>query len=130
MGAFGDIAFYSSDEKILTYNELTRSSGGRWADHARHLKKPVTEFLGPNLDVITFNIILSINYGINPRAILNQFLEYERSGKAATLVIGNLPIGVYKWTLRSLVQNWERFDGKGNLIYATANLSLTEYVLR
>lgn len=130
MGAFGDIVFSSSDKKILTFYDFARNSGGRWSDHNRHLLKPLTEFLGPNLDDINFNITLSINHGINPRTTLNQFLDYERSGIAATLVIGPLPVGVYKWTLRQFTQNWERFDGKGNLIYATANLSLKEYAER
>lgn len=121
------VVFETSSDKILNFNDFTRQSSTRTVDHEILLKKPKTEFLGPNLDTISFTIRLSSMYGVKPLEEMNKLLILQRAGTPVTLTIGEKGIGVNKWTIEELEQGWNTIDNQGNLIEAELSITLKEY---
>lgn len=59
---------------------------------------------------------------------MDKLVTYSREGKVMKFTIGGKGMGVDRVKITSLVQNWEKLDNRGNLISATYNLTLEEYV--
>ncbi|MCL6479550.1 MAG: phage tail protein [Peptococcaceae bacterium] len=128
IGSFGDIVFEVSSEKIRTIDDFSRSASGRWAKHEIMGQKPKSEFLGPDLDVISFKMRFDVQFGVNPKAEMDKLLIMCRNGQAETLIVGGNALGVDKWVIKSVTQNWLRFDGSGRCIVGGADVTLEEYV--
>ena len=69
-----------------------------------------------------------VQYGMNPRAELDNLLIMSRTGQAEILIIGGKPLGVDKWALTELKQGWSTVDNRGNLLVGTAEVTLKEYI--
>ncbi|WP_217562799.1 phage tail protein [Paenibacillus sp. GbtcB18] len=128
IGALGDIVFIATAETLRTFDEFKRSSASRWGKHEILGKKPKTQWVGPGLDTISFVMRFDVRYGVNPRKELDKLVATERSGKAMSLTIGGKGLGVGLWIITSLEQSWGTIDNQGNVLTATANISLEEYV--
>ncbi|GKS14796.1 hypothetical protein YDYSY3_57960 [Paenibacillus chitinolyticus] len=128
IGALGDIVFIATAETLRTFDEFKRSSASRWGKHEILGKKPKTQWVGPGLDTISFSMRFDVRYGVNPRVELDKFVAIERDGKALPLTIGGKGLGVGLWIITSLEQSWGTIDNRGNVLTATANISLEEYV--
>lgn len=125
IGAYGDIVFTVSAKNIKTFDELSRRSAARFADHEVAGKKPVSEFTGETLDEITFNIQLNRTYAAPERdlALLNKI---KSSGSANRLIIGSRNLG--KFTLREFEENLTHVGKNGKILFAEVALTLTEHV--
>ena len=108
IGALGDMVFKVSAQNINTFRELTRSSSGRWAYHEIHMQKPKSEFLGPNLDTISFTMEFDVCLGRNPRYDMEKLMIMTRHGEAFPLVIGGDALGYYRWTVESTEHQYIR----------------------
>ncbi len=128
IGAFGDITFESNDQRILTFTGFQRDSSSRFATHEVIQKKPVTEFLGPDLDTISFTIQLSGAFGVKPREEMEKWLRKNREGHAETLVIGNKGLGYDKWIVTSVSQMWDVIFNKGEVYSGRVDIEIQEYV--
>ncbi|MDR7318922.1 phage tail protein [Brevibacillus nitrificans] len=128
IGSLGSVVFVASQATIRTIQEFTRNGGSRYAVHEILNQKPKAQWIGPGLDTVSFSMRFDASYGLNPRKELNQLVELERAGKALPLTIGGEGMGVYLWTITSLEQKWDHIDNQGNLLIASANISLKEYV--
>jgi phage protein U len=128
IGSFGDIVFEVSLDKMRTFNDLSRSASSRWNAHERFGQKPRNEFLGPNLDQISFVMRFDVQHGMDPKAEMDRLLAWCREGRAETLIIGGIPIGMDQWTIKSVTQNWKVIDGTGKLLVGEANVTLEEYM--
>ena len=128
IGALGSILFKVSAKDVNTFQELTRSSSGRWAYHAIHMKKPKSEFLGPELDSISFTMQLEATLGRNPRYDMEKLMILTRTGEALPLVIGGDAMGYYRWTVESTEQQYTRVDNKGKVLAGTISVTLKEYI--
>jgi phage protein U len=130
IGSLGDIVFEVSNQKVRTFNDFSRSASARWADHEIIGRKPLSEFIGPDLDEIKFRMRFDVALGLNPRNELDRLLIKCRTGKPETLVIGGKPLGMFKWTVRQVGQSWKTFDGAGRLLVAEVDVTLKEYMAR
>jgi phage protein U len=128
IGFYGDIIFETSDERILTFQGFKRNTASRWAKHDVIGKKPTSEFLGPDLDTISFTVDLNGNYGVKPRFEMERWLRKARAGTAEVLVVGNRGLGVDKWTVKSVSQMWDVVMGKGEVFSGKVDIELEEYV--
>ena len=78
IGAIGDeklnniIVFSVSSDKVLTFDNFEQTSSIRLGEHEIHLQKPKIEFLGPDLDTITFTMHFDVALGINPMAEIEK----------------------------------------------------------
>nr|WP_302600029.1 phage tail protein [uncultured Cellulosilyticum sp.] len=128
IGALGDILFKVSYKNINTFQDLVRSSSGRWAYHEVHMQKPRSEFLGPNLDTITFSMQFDSSLGRNPRYDMEKLMKLTRTGEALPLVIGGDALGYYRWTVESTEQTYKQVDKNGRVISGAITVTLKEYV--
>ena len=128
IGKLGDITFEASDEVVRTVSNMSWSGSSRYAVHERHMYDAMSELTGSNADQISFDIILSQNFGINPQTELTRLWRYMRSGQTLPLAIGSKGYGKYRWTITRLDIKLQNFDGSGNVIRAVVTVSLQEYL--
>jgi len=128
VGCLGDIVFQVSSEQVKTIEDVIWSGSARYSEHKRHLINALTEFTGVDADTISFNMELSMYLGVDPMKDLGKIWEYERSGKALSLVIGERGYGKYKWTIHKHKIKMRTFDKKGNVTGATVSVDLLEYL--
>jgi len=129
IGNFGNrIVFETSDVKILNFTAFEQSVSGRWATHNRIMKKPSSEFLGPELRTISMEILLSAMHGVRPRSTLEQIEDIVENGIAELLVIGGKTIGKNKWAITECSESWDVIMSKGELLQAKVSLNLQEFL--
>jgi len=90
--------------------------------------KPSTYIKGLGLDTISFQIPLSISFGHKIRAEIEFWQNVRDKRKPDVLLLGSKPVGKYKWLLKSVSVTGTEIDGRGELIKATIELQLEEYV--
>lgn len=128
IGYYGPIKFETSDKRILTFDDFKRDSSVRSEKHAPIGRKPVKEFIGPELDTITFTVQFSAANGVNPRVDMEKWLRMCRAGEAHVLVIGKRGLGLDKWTVESVSQSWDVIFNKGELYSSKVDITLEEYI--
>ena len=87
------IIFEVSDNRVLTFESMSREVSGRWTEHEVLGVKPKAEFLGPGLQTISLTIHLSAALGVKPRRILDMEERMVERGSAEYLVIGGRLVG-------------------------------------
>ena len=125
---FGDMEFEVNGWKVMTFTEFSRKSSARWAEHEVIGEKPMSQFLGPELDVVTFTVPLNASYGLSPRHIMEMWLGYNREGLAFPLIIGDKPLGVDKWVVIDINQEWGTVLNDGKLYSGSIDVTLKEYI--
>lgn len=128
IGTLGrEIVFEVSDEKVLTFQAMSREVKGRWATHETISQKPKKEFLGPDSQTLELTITLSAALGVRPRQTLERIAEAVESGTAEYLVIGGKVISQNPFCLVAQSETWDKLYSGGELARATLTLSLEEY---
>ena len=122
------ITFEVSDEKVLTFNNLSRTVKGRWTTHNIVQDKPKSQFIGPDLDGITFEVFLSAMHGVKPRKTIETIENAVSQGTVMPFVLGGKKIGSNKWVITSVSEKWNCVYSKGELAEAKVSLTLQEYV--
>ena len=122
------IIFSVSDQKVLTYNNMSRTVGASWATHSRIGLKDQVEYLRPNLQKLTFEIALDFNYGVDPRAIIERLERAAELGEVHPFIVGGKPVGRLPWRLTSTSEAWEKIYNNGALTNAKLNITLEEYL--
>lgn len=124
IGAYGLIAFEVSNEKALSFAELTRTRKAKYAQHKYLDSMPSMQATGFEADSISFSIRLLVETGTNPRKKLDKMSQMLVSQEAYRLVIGGESLG--RFHLEEITETWERVDNKGNLLSAEVALKLLE----
>jgi len=127
VGSFGSVVFQASRNKILTFDDLKRSTAPRWATHDVHLKKPIPEYLGPGQDIINFTMIFDVSLGVRPLNEMERIMVLCRDGVPHRLVIGGVPFGAKQWVITNYEQMYTHFDGRGNLMRGSSSVTMKEY---
>ena len=125
IGTFGQIVFETSRTRIRTFDEFKRSSKARFAVHAITGRKPVSEFLGPDLDEVSLQMMFAASLGLSPSDEIDAVRKVLASGEAKNLVVGGYNFG--QFVLLSADEDWQKFDGKGRLLVAAVSLKLKEF---
>jgi hypothetical protein len=128
IGSFGPIVFSVSSLAVLTLNNIARTAGKRTTTHTVIEGKPITEYLGADLQSFKFDITLSAEHGVRPRAMLDALAEMAEGKMAYPLQIGGRPVGKHMWSLDQVSESWNHLYSLGELSEATVSLSLTEYI--
>lgn len=130
IGTFAGVTFSVSDKTVKTFNNMKWQVSGKYAEHDRHLKRDLLEFLGPELETISFEMRLSVFLGVTPLTEIIKLRSIIQTGKTDRLVIGGKVYGSYKWAMTEMSVNLERFDNKGNLLVAMVDVTMKEYPKR
>ena len=112
------IRFQTSDSRILTFMDMKRKASVRTAKHNIIHGKPKLEFLGPDLQTVTFKMELNALLGIRPRK--------EEEKLTAPLVIGGRKI-LGKAMITSLGSSYEHVLRKGEVFSMSIDVTMTEY---
>ena len=108
IGAFGDLVFECSSEKVLTFDEFKRESKSRFAKHDLINQTPALEFLGSDLTEVSFKMILHESLGVDPAEEAQQVRNMCEYGGAEWLIIGNEVMGRY--VIESVSEEIKFFD--------------------
>ena len=121
------IIFEVSDDRVMTFRDMTHDISGRWAEHEVLGRKPKPEFLGPANQSVSLTITLSATLGVRPRDVLEAIENMVESGTAETLVIGNRPVGKNPFRLTGSSETWAVVYNRGELARASMTINLEEY---
>ena len=88
IGNWGDFTFYVSADQIKTFDSLKWDSAAKYSTHDRHLREPLLEFTGTDVETITFTMFFSEFLGVNPIKEIASLLQAMRRGEVNRLVIG------------------------------------------
>ena len=129
IGNFGKlIVFETSDSKVLNFNNFQKTVSANWGKHERIGKKPLSEFLNPELQGITFTVTLNAQHGVRPRKTLENIETAIESGRVESLILGAVKIGKNKWKITQMSEAWDTILSHGELMKANLNLTLEEYL--
>lgn len=130
IGTWGNIVFAVSRKEIKTFSELKWDSGAKYATHDRHLKAPLLEFSGTEVESMTFSMFFSAFLGVNPMTEVAKLLSAMRKGEVNRLVIGTKAYGTNKWVITKLSNSLERYDNRGNLLATKVSVTMNSYASR
>lgn len=142
VGYMGKIPFITSRNYLLTFDDYSRNSEGRWAKHDIVGGKPVLEFLGSDTEKISMKIQLRRDHGVNLEDTLNQLRQMRDMGEVFSLVLGSKVVGSLiknltnkqnpfasntgLWVLKGVTEDVKHWAG-GNLYIVDATVTLEEY---
>ena len=128
IGYFGKIIFETSDKRILTFTDFKYSAQNRTEKHSVIGSKPITEFIGPELDSVSFTVNLNGSWGVKPRYEIERWLDLVNNGTADMLVIGSKALGRDKWIVTQVGSAWNTIFKGGELYSASIDITLEEYI--
>lgn len=104
IGCLGPVVFTVSSSEVRTFSDWKREAKGRYATHNVMGGRPVLEFLGTDLQTITFTMRLSVFLGVNPANEAAKLRQLCEDGTSMPLVIGNETVGNHA------IKKWQRHN--------------------
>lgn len=127
VGSMGDIPFVVSYGKIRTFSDYGRSGSGRWAKHDLIGRKPVMEFLGPDVEKVSMKIQLRTDHGINPESELGRLRKMRDTGAVFPFILGGAPVSDNYWLLEDIGENVSYWRAGGKILSVSVDITLTEF---
>lgn len=127
VGSMGDIPFVVTYGKIRTFIDYGRSGSGRWAKHDLIGRKPVMEFLGPDVEKVSMKIQLRTDHGINPESELGRLRKMRDTGAVFPFILGGAPVSDNYWLLEDIGENVSYWRAGGKILSVSVDITLTEY---
>lgn len=127
VGSMGDIPFVVTYGKIRTFSDYGRSGSGRWAKHDLIGRKPVMEFLGPDVEKVSMKIQLRTDHGINPESELGRLRKMRDTGAVFSFILGGAPVSDNYWLLEDIGENVSYWRAGGKILSVSVDITLTEY---
>ena len=121
------LKFAVNSNKQLPFTDFKRSIKARWATHNINQAKPRTEYQGIDQPSVTFNVTFSVQRGQKPRKCIDRLEQAVRLGELQYLYIGGKRIGGNKYYIESINSNWKEVWNKGELVRASADITMKEY---
>lgn len=122
------VIFETSDQRILNFTKFNRTVKGRWASHDRVGKKPRKQFLGPDVDSLTFTIELNAEHGVKPRETLKKIEKLVTKGTPQKVVIGCKAFGNSRYVITEVSADFQRILNAGEVTKITCDITMEEYV--
>ena len=130
IGSWGDFTFEVSRESVKTFTGLKWDSSVKYATHDRHLKEPLLEFTGKDVESMSFSMLFTIFLGGNPIKEIAKLLQAMRRGEVHRLVIGPKAYGTSKWVITKVSSSLDKYDSKGNLLSSKVSVTMKSYSSR
>ena len=127
VGSMGDIPFVVTYDKIRTFSDYGRSGSGRWVKHDLIGRKPVMEFLGPDVEKVSMKIQLRTDHGINPESELGRLRKMRDTGAVFPFILGGAPVSDNYWLLEDIGENVSYWRAGGKILSVSVDITLTEY---
>ena len=130
IGSWGDFTFEVSRGSVKTFTGLKWDSSVKYATHDRHLKEPLLEFTGKDVESMSFSMLFTIFLGVNPIKEVANLLQAMRRGEVHRLVIGPKAYGTSKWVITKVSSSLDKYDNKGNLLSSKVSVTMKSYSSR
>ena len=128
IGQWGsNIKFSVNSEKQLSFRDMKRTSSARWTSHNIIGKRPKTEFLGPGMDEVTMDVILSAEMGVRPRSEMKKFRAACKKGEVHYLYINGKKVCKNKMAITAVSESWDEIWSQGELARAVVSVTFSEY---
>ncbi len=121
------IIFETSDSRILTYSKFNKTVKGRWAKHEVIMQKPRSEFVGADLQEVTFSINVNAMYGVKPNQIITELERIVETGEVNVFVLGGKLVGGGNWIIPQISEAYNKQMRDGELLSATIDITMQEY---
>jgi len=118
------LKFSTNDNRILTFTNFRRKISARTAKHSIIGTKPRLEYLGKDLESITFTIELNAMLGVKPYKEEQRLIR--KVGYVAPLVIGGKKI-CSKAMLTGLSDAYGIILKRGEIFSMKIDVTMTEY---
>lgn len=128
IGAFNDLVFEVSTERVLTYDGYKRDSKARYARHELSNQTSVLEYLGRDPEEITFTMMFTVSLGVDPAIETSKVRKLCLDGVADYLILGNMIAGENLWVIESVGEEKKAVDNLGKTIVSSVNVKMVEYV--
>lgn len=128
VGYLGDIVFAVAKNYVRTFDDYNRSGAGRWQTHELIGRKPVLEFLGADLEKISFKMQLRSDQGVDPEDEAQKLRKMRDAGTPCVLVLNGAPVGDNYWIVESLGEEVTYWNAYGKPLSITVDVSLKEYI--
>ena len=115
------LIFQTSDRRVLTPENLKRTTSAVWATHSRMGLKDQSEF-------ITFDIQLNAELGVRPRLMMDYINNCVETGDVQMLVIGFRRVGKHRWKITNASTAYEVVYSRGEIVKAKMTLTMEEYL--
>lgn len=125
IGSYAGISFTVSEDKVQTFQEMSRETASRWNTHEVIGAKPKQEFLGPDLDSMSFTMKLSAWRGVSPLQLAERLRQFCSKGEYDNLIVGGRNFG--KYLIESVSETYDTVSGRGEVLQASVDVSLKEY---
>ncbi len=129
IAGFGpDLVFRVSNSFVHTFSDLQRTFKAKWAVHDIIASKAVSEFLSPDLEELSMNILLfeQKDFNINSQIILLK--KIVESGIVYPFVLAGCQMGDNDFYIESADISYKYHDHTGAPVFAEIALKLKEYV--
>lgn len=130
IGCWGDITFAVSRKEVKTFTGLKWDSGAKYSTHDRHLKEPLLEYTGREVESMSFSMFFSVFLGVNPISEVAKLLQAMRRGEVHPLIIGPKAYGTNKWVITKISTSLDRYDNRGNLLVSKVSVTMKSYSSR
>ena len=128
MGSWGPFVFEVSDRKMLALRDITRTAGSTWSTHNTIEGKPKTQYQAPKLRTVSGAVTLRADYGVKPRAQLEDLAKASEKANVYPLIIGGKPLSQKPMRLTGVSETWNTVYNGGELFSAEVSLTFEEYV--
>ena len=128
LGAFADLVFEVSSLRTLTFDRFKRDTKARFAKHELINQTTVLEYLGRDLEQITFSMKFNRQLNVDPRVETRKIRQLCADGIADYLIIGNQVIGDNLWVIESTGEAVEFWDNRGQILVSTVEVKMSEYI--
>lgn len=121
------IRFQTSDERILTFDGMKHSFSANIQKHkVLGGRKPKLEFVGPDLETVTFTIELNALLCHRPKKVEEALLIRARQGSHYPLVVGGKRI-LNQAIITSMSASYDVVLKKGEIYSMKIDVTMTEY---
>jgi len=123
-GALGSIAFQVSSNYARSVTELSREHTWKYAEHEIAKDKSRLQWLGRQLDKITFKGKF-FDWFCDPKTEIDKLIAEADKKEPLVLVIGNETLG--EFVIEKIQETWKNVSAKGKLRVVEFEVTLKEY---
>lgn len=127
LAKWGSTQFKVNADELLTFRNMKRTYSSRWVSHNVVGDRPKMEFMGPDMDQITIEVILDAEFGVNPRREMRKFREAAMRGEVNNFYVGGRKVSSHPLYIESGSEDWNEIWNQGELVRATASITFSEY---
>ena len=128
IGIFGSVVFEVSGQKVLTFDDYSRTVKHRYQTHSILNGKPKLESVGADLIEISLKIKLSAFLNVNPKLELEKLRRMCENAEVNFLIIGSEKIGDNQFVIEEVSEDVKHWTNRGEMLDVDATVKFKEYV--